>query len=52
MFTETYFDTAMRWLQQMWGASAKFRSGQWEAIKALVEDHERLWVVAQPASGE
>ncbi|MBI1278331.1 MAG: RecQ family ATP-dependent DNA helicase [Anaerolineaceae bacterium] len=44
--------TADTWLQQTLGADVAFRDGQWEAISALVERHERTLVVQRTGWGK
>ncbi|MGH2583442.1 MAG: DEAD/DEAH box helicase, partial [Dehalococcoidia bacterium] len=39
-------------LRQMLGSSARFRPGQWEAIKAVAEDHSRVLVVQRTGWGK
>lgn len=44
--------TAEGWLQQTLGKEATFRHGQWEAIEALVEKHQRTLVVQRTGWGK
>ncbi len=48
----TLRQTADTWLQQTLGANVTFRDGQWEAIAALVEKHERTLVVQRTGWGK
>ncbi len=48
----TLRQTADTWLQQTLGANVSFRDGQWEAISALVEKHERTLVVQRTGWGK
>lgn len=43
---------ATRWLQETLGTDATFRDGQWEAIAALVEGHQRVLVVQRTGWGK
>ena len=45
-------DRAESLLRQMLGPRAAFRSGQWEAIRALVEDRQRVLVVQKTGWGK
>lgn len=45
-------DIAERWLKQAVGEQANFRDGQWEAVSALVEKHERVLVVQRTGWGK
>src|SRR5258708_7884404 len=42
----------MNWLRRALGPNASFRPGQWEAIKALVEDRSRVLVVQRTGWGK
>src|SRR5216684_2229252 len=46
------FARATSWLQQALGPEVQFRSGQWEAIQALVEDRKRVVVVQRTGWGK
>ncbi|MEP7286048.1 MAG: RecQ family ATP-dependent DNA helicase [Chloroflexota bacterium] len=46
------FTVATKLLQQSLGSEASFRDGQWEAIKALVEDRNRVVVVQRTGWGK
>lgn len=48
----TLRQTADTWLQQTLGSNVTFREGQWEAIAALVERHERTLVVQRTGWGK
>ena len=48
----TLRQTAETWLQQTLGANVTFRDGQWEAIAALVESHQRTLVVQRTGWGK
>lgn len=48
----TLRQTADAWLQQTLGKNVTFRDGQWEAIAALVEDHQRTLVVQRTGWGK
>lgn len=43
---------ALGWLRDTLGPDARFREGQWEAIAALVERHERTLVVQRTGWGK
>lgn len=44
--------TAEKWLKQVLGPEAAFRSGQWEAIDALVNHRQRVLVVQRTGWGK
>jgi ATP-dependent DNA helicase RecQ len=44
--------TAEKWLKQVLGTQAEFRSGQWEAIDALVNHRQRVLVVQRTGWGK
>lgn len=46
------YNQAHTLLQKVAGAGAQFRDGQWEAIQALVQDHERVLVVQKTGWGK
>lgn len=48
----TLRQTADTWLRETLGANVTFRDGQWEAISALVERHERTLVVQRTGWGK
>lgn len=48
----TLRQTAETWLQQTLGTGMTFRNGQWEAISALVEAHQRTLVVQRTGWGK
>ncbi|MBA3875096.1 MAG: RecQ family ATP-dependent DNA helicase, partial [Anaerolineae bacterium] len=48
----TLRQTADTWLQQTLGSKVAFRDGQWEAIAALVESHQRTLVVQRTGWGK
>src|SRR5689334_9143443 len=48
----TLRQTADAWLQQTLGKNVTFRDGQWEAIAALVEGHQRTLVVQRTGWGK
>jgi ATP-dependent DNA helicase RecQ len=52
MLTTGDYETARHWLQRMLGDQAEFRPGQWEAVEALVKQHERLLVVQRTGWGK
>jgi ATP-dependent DNA helicase RecQ len=43
---------AEKWLREILGPDAEFRDGQWEAIAALVEEHQRVLVVQRTGWGK
>lgn len=46
------FQTATHWLHKVLGTDAEFRPGQWQAISAIVENHERVLVVQHTGWGK
>lgn len=48
----TLRQTAETWLQETLGTGITFREGQWEAIAALVESHQRTLVVQRTGWGK
>lgn len=52
METQTLYDEAYHLIQTVFGPQAHFRSGQWEAIEALITHRERVLVVQKTGWGK